>query len=152
QPRFGLSRNDARSLLDYFLGCIVVLVKISTDNKKQIRYRPIDVEFADELATFLDSDRDRVAVAWEKCSDESALRQDVRLLCDSTFVARRRIALAERRIGRTLPGTSVEVRQLPDQQRTYLTVPQFFGIFEQDDDEARRAVHAATFGAPRLQT
>jgi len=151
RPRFSLRRKDARALLDYFMGCMVVVVKISPNNQKQIRYRPIDVEFADELATFLDSDRDRVEVAWEACSGASALRDDVRSMCDPSFVTRRRIALAERRIGRSLPGASVEVRQLADQQRTYLTVPQFFGIFEQDDDEARRAVYAATFGAPRLQ-
>ena len=148
--RIRLDRGDAATLLRATFPICLVLVHI-VNGEERFFHRFVDVSFAVELMDFIEGDRRTYSLTPRRCREEVRFRADAELMLEPDSGERRRLALAQRRVGRAIADVAIEVRRHAEGQLTLVTAFTFFDYFEQLEDADRRQLYAATFGAPAHQ-
>ena len=147
--RARLSRDDAELLLRMDAPVGVVLVD-GAPNARTFYHRMVDEEFAQELATFLDSNQQSLSVSPTRCHGEARFHDDVLNALRPGEVERRRLAVAEARLTGKLGHVQIDIARNAAGALTLVSKFQFWDMFRDLDDEQRELLRLATFGAPEL--
>lgn len=149
--RVKLTRPDTEFLLsaEFPTG----LAMITTDRNLtecKLFFTLLDAAFVAKLSAFLTSKKDSISFAAENLLPEKDFHETARGALAPGFVERIRIKAAEI-VANPVGNVRIEVRRNGDNQTTLVTTLDLFDYFDQARDSTGKALHLATFGAPRFR-
>lgn len=144
--RITLDRADVELLLRSTTPALVALLDLRDADRPEVRYRFLDVSFASELLSFIESDRGTVSFTPTSFRSRGTFAADLAEAVSDGSVERTRLQIAQRRLDAALDGATVEIHRGPLGQYTLITAVDLFGSFDDADEAGREAIYLATFG------
>lgn len=148
--RVHIDRSDAQAMLQAKFLVILAVIEV-TPRAETVYYRILDEGFATELVEFLASTRKSMSFTPNDCRTEDLFATDLNAALTTSLTERIRVAVTRKRLRVHLPDIDLVIQQRADGELSVVEVTNFYDLFLRDTTPKPDAVHAATFGSPRLR-